>query len=116
MTPVGAFGGWNLAIFETSPNQEAAWKFIQFMTREDVNGDVVDLIPANIVAAEAFLQENRVGPERIMEHLNNAKARPLSPQYLEVSDIQVDLYQQMYNGADIQTAADEACAKIDALQ
>lgn len=115
-TPVGAFGGWNLAIFESSPNQEAAWKFVQFMTREDVNGDVVDLIPANIAAAEAFLQENRVGPDRIMEHLNNAKARPLSPQYLEVSDIQVDLYQQMYNGADIQTAADEACARIDALQ
>lgn len=116
MTPVGTFGGWNLAIFADSENQEAAWKFIQFMTREDVNGDVVDLLPANVNAAEAFLEANRVGPDRIMEHLNNAKARPLSPRYLEVADIQLDLYQAMYSGEDVQAAAEAACDRIDALE
>jgi ABC-type glycerol-3-phosphate transport system substrate-binding protein len=116
MTPVGTFGGWNLAIFADSENQEAAWKFIRFMTREDVNGDVVDLIPANVAAAEAFLAENRTGPERILEHLNNAKARPLSPRYLEVAEVQLDLYQAVFSGEDVQAAADEACSDIDALQ
>lgn len=115
-TPVGTFGGWNLAIFADSENQDAAWRFVQFMTSEDVNGDVVDLLPANVAAAEAFLQENRSSPERILEHLNNAKARPLSARYLEVADIQLDLYQAMYGGEDVQAAADAACAEIDGLE
>lgn len=114
-TPVGAYGGWNLAIYESSPNKEAAWRFIQFMTREDVNGDVVDLIPANVAAAESFLEENRVGPDRIMEHLNNAKPRPLSPRYLEISDIQVTLAQDIYSGMDAAEAAEKACGAIDGL-
>jgi ABC-type glycerol-3-phosphate transport system substrate-binding protein len=46
-TPIGTYGGWKLAVFEQSENQEAAWKFIEFMIRDDVNGDVVDLVPAN---------------------------------------------------------------------
>lgn len=114
-TPVGAYGGWNLAVYANSPNQEAAWKFIQFMTREDVNGDVVDLIPANVKAAEAFLAENRIGPDRIMAHLNAAKPRPLSPRYLEVADIEITMTQDILSGTAAADAAAEACAAIDAL-
>lgn len=112
---IGTFGGWNLAIFESSENKEAAWRFVEFLVRDDVNGDVVDLIPANVSAAEAFLEENRVGPDRIMEHLNNAQPRPLSARYLEVADIQMTLYQDVYAGEDVQAAADAACEAIDAL-
>ncbi|MEM6615764.1 MAG: sugar ABC transporter substrate-binding protein [Pseudomonadota bacterium] len=114
-TAVGTFGGWNLAIYESSEHKEAAWKFIEFMVREDVNGDVVDLIPANVAAAEAFLAENRQGPEEIMAHLNNAKPRPLSARYLEVADIQMTLYQDVFSGEDVQASATAACAEIDAL-
>ncbi len=114
-TPVGTYGGWNLVVYKDSPNKEAAWKFIEFLTREDVNGKVVDLIPANIKAADAFLAENRSGPDRIMEHLNNAAPRPLSPRYLEVSDIQVTLAQDVFAGMDPAEAAAKACAAIDAL-
>lgn len=114
-TPVGTYGGWNLAMYESSPNKDAAWKFIQFMTREDVNGDVVDLIPANVAAAEAFLNENRRGPDRIMEHLNNAMPRPLSPRYLELSDIEVTLAQDLFSGVEPSEAATTACEAINAL-
>lgn len=114
--PVGTYGGWNLAVFKSSPHQEAAWKFIQFLTREDVNGDVVDLIPANVNAAKTFLDKNRKGPDRIMELLSNAAARPLSPRYLEVSDIEVTLAQDVYAGKDAAAAAKAACDKIDALR
>ena len=112
---IGAFGGWNLAIFESAENKEAAQAFIEFMVRDDVNGDVVDLVPANKAAAETFLGENREGPDDIMAHLSNAKPRPLSPRYLEVADIQMTLYQDVFSGADVQEAADAACADIDAL-
>ena len=112
---IGTFGGWNLAIFESSEHKEAAWRFIEFMVREDVNGDVVDLIPANLAAADAFLEANREGPEKIMDHLGNAKPRPLSARYLEIADIQMTLYQDVFSGEDVQAAADAACAEIDAL-
>lgn len=112
---VGTFGGWNLAFFESSEHKEAAQKFIEFLVREDVNGDVVDLIPANRKAAEAFLAENRTGAEEILAHLENARPRPLSAHYLEIADIQMSLYQNVYSGADVQQAADEACSAIDAL-
>jgi len=114
-TPIGTYGGWNLVMYANSPNKEAAWKFIQFLTQEDVNGKVVDLIPANVKAADAFLKANRKGPERIMEQLNNAAPRPLSPRYLEVSDIQVTLAQDIFAGMDPKEAAAKACAAIDAL-
>ncbi|MGH1482410.1 MAG: ABC transporter substrate-binding protein [Geminicoccales bacterium] len=114
-TPIGTYGGWNLVVYKDSANKEAAWKFIEFLTREDVNGKVVDLIPANVKAADAFLAENRSGPDRIIEHLNNAAPRPLSPRYLEVSDIQVTLAQDVFAGMDPAEAAAKACAAIDAL-
>lgn len=112
---VGTFGGWNLAVFEGSPNKEAAQKFIEFMVREDVNGDVVDLVPANVKAAEAFLAKNRKEPEVILEHLGNAKPRPLSPRYLEIAEIQMTLYQSVFSGANVAEAAATACADINAL-
>jgi ABC-type glycerol-3-phosphate transport system substrate-binding protein len=114
-TPIGTFGGWNLVVYNDSPHKEAAWKFIQFLTREDVNGKVVDLIPANVEAADAFLRANRTGPERILEHLDNASPRPLSPRYLEVSDIEVTLAQDIFAGMEPKAAAEKACAAIDAL-
>ena len=96
--------------------EKAAWKFIQFLTRPDVNGKVVDLIPANVKAADSFLRANRKGPDRILAQLNNAAPRPLSPRYLEVSDIEVTLAQDVYGGMDAKQAAEKACKAIDALK
>ncbi len=115
-TAIGTYGGWNLVMYKSSAHKEAAWKFIQFLTREDVNGKVVDLIPANVKAADAFLKANRKGPDRIMTQLNNAAPRPLSPRYLEVSDIEVTLAQDVYGGMDPKAAAEKACKAIDALK
>ncbi|MFZ4814899.1 MAG: ABC transporter substrate-binding protein [Phototrophicaceae bacterium] len=115
MTPVGTYGGWNLVIYEGSTNKEAAWQFIEFLTSPEINGSVVDLIPANVEAAEAFLTENRVGPDRILEHLNNARPRPLSPQYLEVADVQLDLIQAIFSGTPVAEAAATACDEINEI-
>jgi ABC-type glycerol-3-phosphate transport system substrate-binding protein len=114
-TPVGTYGGWNLVLYSASKHQEAAWKFIRFLTRPDVNGSVVDLIPANVEAAKEFLARNRRHPDLIMAHLNNARPRPLSPHYLEVSDIEVTLAQDVLSGKDAEQAARKACTAIDAL-
>jgi len=114
--PIGTYGGWNLVIYKSSPHQEAAWKFIQYLTRPDVNGAVVDLIPANVAAAKTFLTANRKSPDKILEHLGNAAPRPLSARYLEVSDIEVTLAQDIYAGVKAADAAKKACDAIAALQ
>jgi multiple sugar transport system substrate-binding protein len=41
---------------------------------------------------------------------------PLSPRYLEVSDIEVTLAQDVFAGMDPNEAAEKACAAIDALR
>ena len=113
--PVGTYGGWNLVIYEHSPHKEAAWKFIEFLTSPEVNGRVVDLIPANVEAAESFLEENRSRPDVIMEHLERAKPRPLSPQYLQLSTIQQEMVQAIFNGTPVTQATKDACSRIEAL-
>lgn len=114
-TAVGTYGGWNLVIYEQSQHKEAAWKFIEFLTRPDINGRVVDLLPANKEAADAFVKENRKDPEVILEHLNNARPRPLSPNYLQVADIEMDMLQAIFGGTPVPDATADACQKIDAL-
>lgn len=114
-TAIGTYGGWNLAVFQSSKNKEAAWKFVEFLVREDVNGDVVDLLPANKAAAGPFLAKNRDGADRIMSHLDNAAPRPLSARYLEIADLQMRLYQDVFSGKDVAESAAEACKAIDAL-
>jgi ABC-type glycerol-3-phosphate transport system substrate-binding protein len=113
--PVGTYGGWNLVLYKQSKQKDAAWKFIRFLTRPDVNGSVVDLLPANVTAAKEFLAKNRKNPELVLEYLNNGKPRPLSPHYLEVSDIEMTLIQDVLSGEDVRAAAKKACAAIDQL-
>jgi ABC-type glycerol-3-phosphate transport system substrate-binding protein len=113
---VGTFGGWNLVVYENSKHKDAAIKFVQFMTRPDVNAAVVDLIPANVEAAKGFLQKSRSRPDVILEHLNNARPRPLSTRYLEVSEAQQNMVQKILSGTAVEAAAKEACATIDALK
>ena len=55
-------------------------------------------------------------PDNIMKLLNDAAPRPLSPRYLEVSDVEVTLAQDVYAGKDAAGAAKDACTKIDALK
>ncbi|MBV9704507.1 MAG: sugar ABC transporter substrate-binding protein, partial [Methylobacteriaceae bacterium] len=52
---------------------------------------------------------------RILKLLNDAAPRPLSPRYLEVSDVEVSLAQDIFAGVPAQQAAEKACKAIDAL-
>lgn len=113
--PIGTYGGWNLVIYENAADKEAAWKFVEFLTRPDVNGRVVDLVPANKEAADKFLKENRRHPELILEHLENARPRPLSPQYLELSTIENEMLQKIFRGTPAEQAAADACNRIEKL-
>ncbi len=114
-TPVGTLGGWNLVVYDKSQHKDEAWQFIEFMTSPEINGQVVDLIPANVEAATTFLQDSRKGPDRILEQLNNARPRPLSPEYLQVSTIEQEMMQAIVTGTSVNDAVASACEQIDAL-
>jgi len=114
-TPVGTYGGWNLVMYDKSTKKDAVWKFIEFVTAKENNGKFVDLIPANKEAADTFLKENREGPDKIMAHLQNARPRPLSPVYNQVSAVQQDLAGAIFTGTPVKDAVAEACTKINAL-
>ena len=115
MTPVGTYGGWNLVMYSDSEHKDEVWQFIEFLTQPEVNQRVVDLVPANIQAAEEFLSETREGPDLIVEHLNNARPRPLSPNYLQVSTIQQEMMQAIFSGTSVEDAAAAACEEINEL-
>lgn len=114
-TAVGTYGGWNLVVYEGSQHQEEAWEFVKFMVQPDINQKVVDLIPANIEAATEFLNANREGAEDILTHLNNARPRPLSPVYNEVSAVQQELAQAIFSGTPVADAVASACEDINKL-
>ena len=114
-TAVGTYGGWNLVIYENSKHKDEAWKFIEFVTAKENNGKFVDLIPANVEAAQAFLQANRQDPDKILAHLNAARPRPLSPVYNQVSAVQQDLAQAIFGGTPVKDAVTKACADINKL-
>ena len=114
-TPVGTYGGWNLVVYDKSQKKDAVWKFIEFVTAKENNGKFVDLIPANVEAADAFLKANRERPELILEHLQNARPRPLSPVYNQVSAVQQDLAGAIFTGTPVEEAVAAACAKINEL-
>lgn len=113
--PIGTYGGWNLAIFEGAEHPDAAWQFIEFLTDPEVNPRVVDLVPANVDAAETFLQENREDPELVLDHLDRARPRPLAVEYLQISEIQMEMMQRVFDGTPASEAAATACEEIEAL-
>ena len=113
MDPVGTYGGWNLAVFSDAEEPEAAWRFIEFMTDPEINPLVVDLIPANVEAAEPFLEE-RGEAELVFEHLDNARPRPLAVNYLEIAEIQMSMMQAIFDGEGVEESVQDACEQIEA--
>ena len=113
--PVGTYGGWNLVVYKSSTHQDAAWKFVQFLTRPDVNGAVVDLIPANVQAATDFLAEEPQGSGPDPGAPEQCAPRPLSPRYLEVSDIEVDAGAGRAVRQGRGAGGGDGCKAIDAL-
>ena len=112
--PVGTLGGWTMVIAKSSPNQDAAFKFIAFMTSAEINKGVTALVPANIAASKEMLKTKKK-PELMLEHLLNAKPRPISPIYPQVSEVQQNMVQSIFTGAAVEEAVANATKEIQGL-
>ena len=113
-TPIGTLGGWNMVISKESSQQDAAFKFIAFMTSEEINQGVTSLVPANIAASKEMLKTKK-HPDVMLEHLLNAKPRPISPIYPQVSEIQQNMVQAIFTGTDVAEAVEKATNEIQEL-
>ncbi|GBC74944.1 hypothetical protein HRbin06_00252 [archaeon HR06] len=116
MKPKGCFGGWNLVIYKGSKYKDIAWEYIKLLVREDVNYNVASLTPAVKSAAIDFLKKNRKGADIYFDTLVNAKARPLIPQYPQISEIQINAYQAAILGQKTpKQALDDAAMEMDRI-
>jgi ABC-type glycerol-3-phosphate transport system substrate-binding protein len=109
----GTLGGWNMSIYNASQHKDEAWKYVEFLTKKDVQKTVNSLIPARLDAGKEFIDEGREGAQIIYDTVNNGYPRPLSKVYFDVSKAQQDMMSSIWQGGDVQEAADQAATTID---
>jgi len=76
---------------------------------------MASLTPAHLDAAKQYLNEFKKRPEIIFETMENAYARPISPIYPQVSEIQQDMAQNILLGMDVEKACREANKRLNDL-
>lgn len=109
-------GGEDISMFHTA-NQEAAWKFMQFMTGEYAQEEMAKCgqIPVNKNALESdTVKKADFAP--FIEQIKTAKSRPTVAAWSEIdSELSTAVTSVMNGGQSAQEAMDELAAKIDAL-
>jgi multiple sugar transport system substrate-binding protein len=73
-------GGWGFAISSSCPDPEAAWKFVEFVTR-----------PEQLVRVQEKMgripSRKSLVPEELLPVMEKARMRPPVPEYAQASDI-----------------------------
>ena len=113
---VSVLGGEDIAMFNTA-NQEAAWKFMQFMTSEFAETEMAKCgqIPVNVAALESdTVKSADYAP--FIDAIQTARARPTVAAWSEMDNgLQVALTAVVSGEKTAQEALDELAAEWDAL-
>jgi ABC-type glycerol-3-phosphate transport system substrate-binding protein len=112
--PIGCSGGWSMVISKNSPHIEEALTFITFMASAEINIGVTSLTPANIEASKE-LRKTKIKADLIIEQTKVAKPRPVSPVYVRISEVQQNMMQNIFTGADLNQAVEKANEEIQEL-
>ncbi|MFC5401305.1 extracellular solute-binding protein [Cohnella soli] len=108
-------GGENLVIFAQSKRQEAAWKFVKWMTSER---------PQQLMAETGLIPTNRNTrktnhdslTEQYQEQLARANPRPPVPGWTSIEDVFARMIERILTGEQtVEEAAAQAAEKIDKL-
>lgn len=113
---VSVLGGEDIAMFNTA-NQDAAWKFMQFMTGEYAETEMAKCgqIPVNKAALESDTVKNSAYAPFI-EAIRTAKARPTVEAWSEMdNELQVAMNAVVTGEKTAQEAMDELAASWDRL-
>ena len=113
---ISVLGGEDIAMFDTE-NQEAAWKFMKFMTSEFAETEMAKCgqIPVNKAALESeTVQGAAYAP--FLEAITTAKARPSVAAWSEMDNALSVAMNAVVTGAKTaQEAMDELAVAFDAL-
>ena len=113
---ISVLGGEDIAMFNTA-NQEAAWKFMQFMTSEFAETEMAKCgqIPVNVAALESdTVKSADYAP--FIDAIQTARARPTVAAWSEMDNgLQVALTAVVSGEKTAQEALDELATEWDAL-
>jgi trehalose/maltose transport system substrate-binding protein len=96
-------GGWNMLIDTSSQMQDEAWEFVRFMTSEE--SQKMQTLSASTLPTLDTLYENREILEEVpvvalsKEALQNARPRPVSPYYSQMSRTMSQQFNSILTGA-----------------
>lgn len=115
-TSASVVGGENIVIFTGSKNQEAAFRFVQFMLSEEAQLELlkVGVIPTlkSLVENDAVTQDTKWSV--YMKQLESAQSRIPTPQASTVEQIWSDAMNMIFlEGADVQETLTNAAVEID---
>ena len=109
-----ALGGWNMLISATSDKQEEAWEFVKFMTSEE--SQRYRALEGSFLPTRTSLYSDSEITEKVPvvalgeEALKNARSRPVSPYY---SDMSLEMQEQFNASLKGEVSPEEA---VKALQ
>ncbi len=118
---VGVLGGEDFMMFKTSDaaHQDAAWKFIKFMTSKDAQVAMakVGQMPVN---KEALNDPEAIKAMPLLpvfvDALKTARPRPVTPKWADMENIIATKVAEAITGQkEVKVTLDEAAAEIDKL-
>lgn len=111
----GCLGGWNMFINAASAHQNEAWKFIEFMTAE-ARQKRMARAGSYLPTREALYQDQPLLNEVPIlalskEALEHARARPIHPRYLDMSEEMAEWFHRSLRGVVTPAQATETLRK-----
>jgi multiple sugar transport system substrate-binding protein len=113
----GVNGSMGIAVSNGSQNQDEAWRYIQFMTSQEVQNQYAKL---SLPIWKSSYEEQEVVealPQVVpvaKEQLNDMILRPIVPQYNEVSqDMQVEIQRALTGDKTPKQALDDAASSVE---
>ena len=119
--PTASLGGAQLAINANSPNPDAAWKVIEYLTRPAQmleRARVVGQFPTRpaLYGDPALAEALLVPPAQARAVIEAAMPRPVTPVYTELSEIlQIDLHRALTRQSEPAAALRHAAREMQAL-
>jgi multiple sugar transport system substrate-binding protein len=119
--PTAAFGGAQLAINAFSPEAEAAWLVIEYLTRPEQmleRAQVVGQFPTRTAIYDdpALADALEIPPAQAREIIEAAVPRPVTPVYTQLSEIlQIQIHRALSRQAEPEAALARAAAEMQDL-
>jgi multiple sugar transport system substrate-binding protein len=105
-------GGGNLAVFDQSDNKPAAWAFVEYLTRPEVQVKWYQTVN-DLPAVQAAWDDPTLADDKMLstfgDQLQDAKSPPAIPKWEEIASAIDDQIEQVTQGS---TSPEDACAAM----